>query len=326
MANISQNVNIEMLEKLPDGTYKRKYPKTRADDGTTFDEHLADIVSQEGIHGIRYSDGKLDIKDNGKWINLINKADPSSWEGVQYIVRNGLANEYFSIGDQFVSEYDGGEIIWEVIGIDVDTPTDSQFTHSMTIQTMNCLHSIQFDAKEPNNPDSDRKSYGNNRYIHSAVRQWLNSNQPAFVWESQHSYDATPTDSLDLYNGAGFLYRLDPELVSVLGAVNKKVARNTKTDGGGQDSFSDKVFLLSQVEVGLGTEGTTTGETVYPYYSGMGDAGRIKTSNGSSKSWRLRSPYVSASHSIRFVYTDGKLNFVHSYNSAGEVSPALVII
>ena len=44
MVNISQNVNIEMLEKLPDGTYKRKYPKTRADDGTTFDEHLADYT------------------------------------------------------------------------------------------------------------------------------------------------------------------------------------------------------------------------------------------------------------------------------------------
>jgi len=28
MTEISQNVNIEMLEKLPDGTYKRKYPKT----------------------------------------------------------------------------------------------------------------------------------------------------------------------------------------------------------------------------------------------------------------------------------------------------------
>ena len=44
MANISQNVNIEMLEKLPDGTYKRKYPKTRSDTGVTFDEHLADDV------------------------------------------------------------------------------------------------------------------------------------------------------------------------------------------------------------------------------------------------------------------------------------------
>ena len=45
MANISQNVNIELLEKLPDGTYKRKYPKTRSDTGVTFDEHLADYAT-----------------------------------------------------------------------------------------------------------------------------------------------------------------------------------------------------------------------------------------------------------------------------------------
>ena len=42
MAYISQEVNIEMLEKLADGTYKRKYPKTRSDSGVTFDEHLVD--------------------------------------------------------------------------------------------------------------------------------------------------------------------------------------------------------------------------------------------------------------------------------------------
>lgn len=53
MAEISQSVNIEMLEKLPDGTYKRKYPKTRADDGTTFDEHLAEIASEDNVHGLR---------------------------------------------------------------------------------------------------------------------------------------------------------------------------------------------------------------------------------------------------------------------------------
>ena len=287
--------------------------------------HKADITSLEGRHGIRYSDGKLDVKDSGEWINLINKVDPSSWEVVQYIVRSGLANDYFSVGDQFVSEYDGGEITWEVIGIDVDIPADANYTHSMTLQTRNCLHNIQFDAKEPNNPDSNRKSYGNNRYIHSAVRQWLNSNQPAFVWKSQHSYDATPTDSLDLYNGAGFLYRLDPELVSALGAVNKKVARNTKTDGGGQDSFSDKVFLLSQVEVDLGAEGTTTGETVYPYYSGIGNAGRIKTLVDTTRYWWLRSPNVSSSSGTRRVWTSGALNYDGAGNAYG-VSPACVII
>ena len=52
MVNISQNVNIEMLEKLPDGTYKRKYPKTRADDGTTFDEHLAESMPHRTADGL----------------------------------------------------------------------------------------------------------------------------------------------------------------------------------------------------------------------------------------------------------------------------------
>jgi len=45
------------------------------------------------------------------------------------------------------------------------------------------------------------------------------------------------------------LHQLDPDLVAVLGAVDKQVTRNTVTDGGGQDLFSDKVFLLSRVEV-----------------------------------------------------------------------------
>ena len=67
MANISQNVNIEMLEKLPDGTYKRKYPKTRADDGTTFDEHLADDVSQREIHGLRVNNEKLEYYTGTEW-------------------------------------------------------------------------------------------------------------------------------------------------------------------------------------------------------------------------------------------------------------------
>lgn len=71
MANISQNVNIEMLEKLPDGTYKRKYPKTRADDGTTFDEHLADYATfKNNIEAIRYIDETMELKVNGEWVKL----------------------------------------------------------------------------------------------------------------------------------------------------------------------------------------------------------------------------------------------------------------
>lgn len=254
-----------------------------------------------------------------------DKLDPSTWSGIQKIVRSGLTSEYFQVGDELVSLYDGREIIWQVIGIDVDTPAESGLTHSMTLQTKDVLNEIQFDSPEPTNPDSNRKSDGNNRYGHSAVRQWLNSDESTFIWQSKHQYDAEPNFDHLTYNGAGFLNRLDSELVGVLGAVNKRVARNTVTDWGGQDIFTDKVFLLSQLEVDLGTEGTTTGEFVYPYYQGKGNAGRIKNRNASTSTWRLRSPVVSLSHRIRSVTKSGNLNYNNAYSSIG-LSPACVII
>ena len=246
-----------------------------------------------------------------------------SWAEVQSIVRAGEAHMYMSVGDEIISLYDGNAITWVVIGIDVDTPTNSSYTHSLTLQTKDCLMSVVSDAKEPSNPNSDRQNYGNNRYIHSAVRQWLNSDASSFVWQSQHQYDAAPTSAP--YTGAGFLHRLDPELVAVLGAVNKKVARNTVTDGGGQDTFSDRVFLLSRLEVDLGTEGATAGEFIYPYYQGIGDASRIKRLGGSSSVWWLRSPNVSYSCYVRDVDTSGAIDNYHAHNSFG-LAPACAII
>lgn len=246
-----------------------------------------------------------------------------SWEEVQAIVRAGLAEEYFEIGDQFLSMYDGKVIVWTIIGIDHDTPTDTEYSHSLTIQTRDCLDDVQFDAPEPTNPDENRQEYGNNRYLHSAIRQWLNSDEDTFQWVSQHQYDAPPSGSI--YEGPGFLKLLDPDLAAVIGAVNKQVARNTATDGGGQDLFSDKVFLLSGVEVGSGTEGVTDGEVVYPYYDGISDAGRIKLLDGSPRIWWLRSPNVSYSQSVRIVTTDGIVGSGYTRTARG-LAPACCII
>lgn len=248
----------------------------------------------------------------------------TSWSEVQQIVRAGQASNYFSVGDQLASAYLGGIITWTVIGINVDTPVDSGHTHSLTLQVGDCLSNIQFDAPEPSNTNTSRKQYGNNRYIHSAVRQWLNSKANPSGWKSQHQYDAPPTADLDLYNGAGFLGRLDPDLIAVLGAVNKRVAR-ASVDGGGQDLFSDKVFLLSQLEVDLGTEGTTTGEFVYPYYRDKGNANRIKSLAGTAQLWWLRSPNVSDSDYVKAVDTSGSLNYNRALLSC-RLAPACCII
>ena len=64
------------------------------------------------------------------------------------IVRRGLASRFFQVGDLLVSERDGSQITWQIIGIDQDTPVDTQYTHSLTLCTVDCINELQFDNKE----------------------------------------------------------------------------------------------------------------------------------------------------------------------------------
>ena len=120
MAEISQNVNIEMLEKLPDGTYKRKYPKTRADDGTTFDEHLEEIASLTKLCHVKAEtdeDGKLilDIpKSNYNADRVPNENDDETQgysAGSKWFVNQGVIKMGYICIDATDST-----AIWQLIG------------------------------------------------------------------------------------------------------------------------------------------------------------------------------------------------------------------
>ena len=81
-------------------------------------------------------------KDNGRII-------PKSWNHVQFLVKHGLHKDIFNIKDQFIMQKDNTNLVWDIIGVDHDTPSDPQYTHSMTLQ----LHdqfptAMQFDARE----------------------------------------------------------------------------------------------------------------------------------------------------------------------------------
>lgn len=73
---------------------------------------------------------------------------PTSWAQVQAIVRAGLASKVFSIGDQLTCTKGNTDLVWDVIGIDHDTPSDKQFSHSMTLQLHDCIASMQYDSAE----------------------------------------------------------------------------------------------------------------------------------------------------------------------------------
>ena len=215
--------------------------------------------------------------------------------------------------------------------------------NSVTLITEKIIQIMAFDAKEPNNSNSDRKSYGNNRYLHSNLLQWLNSNAAAGAWYSaQHSADQAPTtkDTHVTYNAytswAGFLAMLEPKFVAELLDTTQTVAKNTVTDGGSYETVTSKMFLASTTEVGLANENSIAEGSLLAMFSN--DASRVaypstecyNNSDGYSNSsfatskgwyWWLRTPYSSHARRVRSVSTDGTLSDGNAYYGGSGVRP-----
>jgi hypothetical protein len=359
---------------------------------STLEGEIEDLQTAETeMKGTGWTDENL-VDHESRIVVLENWTRVKSFLDVQEVVRAGRASAYFPIGLQLGADWNYTSRVWDVIGVNHDTPTDTNFTHSLTIQAHDILrsgrisgpeamynavtelaagthifttNSLQYtftstkavpaggviyiktrseyvplaltiyaddrktvieddiavtattgtDTITPIN-DHVRMRYGNNNYPISAIRQWLNSESATFTWQPLGLYDMPSS-----YETAGFIYLLDADLQAVIGAVDKQVALATY-DGGGQELFSDKVFLLSRKEIFGSNEGVVTGEVVYPFWDGSSNADRIK---GSPSDWWLRSPYVSNPRNTRVVDTSGVLGNGHAYGSHG-LAPACVII
>jgi hypothetical protein len=130
-----------------------------------------------------------------------------------------------------------------------------------TLVTEGILAFRCLDANEPQNSNVSRKYNGNNRYAHSNTRKWANSAAPAGQWYApQHAVDAPPTQATlnasiaiggEPYEHlAGFLHEFSAKGLAALMDTTLTVAK-ALVDGGGTETFVDKVFLLSPAEVGL---------------------------------------------------------------------------
>lgn len=163
------------------------------------------------------------------------------------------------------------------------------------------------DNKEPSNPDIHRQNNGNNRYIHSNIHQWLNSDKAANNWyTSQHSYDTPP----DYQNKAGFLNQWDSLSLSVLDDYEYTVTR-ISTDGGGTETFIAKICLMSTTEVGL--EGSTGGNRL--------DIFNSNEDRKLDQIYSLRSPGLMNGGLAYCVMTNGTLNAPGGHAS---VTPGLI--
>lgn len=212
-------------------------------------------------------------------------------------------------------------------------------SNSVTLVTNQIIKMLCFDATEPSNGNSDRRGYGNNRYIYSNLRQWLNSPAAAGQWyTAQHSADQTP-DSSHVWNGvnpysglAGFLNAFTANERAALLNTTITVGKSS-TDGGGTETCTDKIFPLSCTEVGLSGD-HVCGSKLAIFSDNSSriatvTASCVANSNyssnpGSGAAWYywLRDAYAGSALFARYVNSDGTLNWNGAYFGYGGLRPA----
>lgn len=227
--------------------------------------------------------------------------------------------------------YNGKPIIWRVI----DKNHSGYPTNSITLMTDRIITLKCFDAMESGNSDGNRRSYGNNRYIYSNIRRWLNSTAAANAWyAAQHGADAPPNNAnvWSNYNEyqqeAGFLAGFSANMRAALLSTTITVGR-AQVDGGGTETCTDKIFLASCTEMGLSGDATCgikfavfnsdAARQAKPTAEAVSKSEYTSSSLNANSPWWywLRDAYASNSCRVRGVYSSGALDHYDAYYGIG---------
>lgn len=286
-----------------------------------------------------------EILANNDWRNLH-----------KYVKDNGVAD--FVIGTEVLTHYTeplgtNAGTVYDLPAILVDKGTaviedgtEVPALYFMSKYALPCIgvHAaanagLMFDNAEPSNSDNNRRSNGNNRYMHSAIRQWLNGTGTDW-WASQHNADAAP----DYVSRLGLLSCLDASLVAELRAIKVQV-QTANVDSDVTDVMYDKIFLPSLEELnrtystaslvaGAGIEGHAWQhwKDVLSSTSLVGEAANadaiiygLEDHTKAEYVW-TRSAHRSHSHHVWSVNTDGSI-YNYSADDAGcRVAPAWTIL
>ena len=177
---------------------------------------------------------------------------------------------------------------------------------------------------------SNRVSYGSNNYKESAMRQFLNSSAAAgSVWTPQTKFDRPPSWLTSL---AGYKNGLDQDFLAVVGKVvlpcsanNTYEAPDSSITKGTKYTLNDEFYLASAMEIFNTNWDVADDSKVFPFYEGAGNADRIKYRDGSAAGWWLRTPHSGNADSVRLVFSDGPVNYVHAVIALG-LAPACTIV
>ncbi len=172
---------------------------------------------------------------------------------------------------------------------------------------------------------TERQIYGSNRYGHSGLRQWLNSDKDGGTWwEQQNRFDRKPSNA----SSAGFMQGIDPEFLKIV--INGDIETQLSVaDGYGVETTRDRFYLASRMNLYMGKERDEVNDVVWDYYkdfsdhasaSTAADTNRICYNTSGSPIYRwLRTPHAGDGYDVRLVSPDGSVGSYLAYDTLGVV-------
>lgn len=207
--------------------------------------------------------------------------EATSWDNIAAVSKFGQAPNYWKVGDKKNITVNGVTYAAQIIGFDHDTLTtaDGGRTRAgITFQLVDCLNT----------------TYSMN-----------GSNTNVNGWRGSTMRTSTM---------ATLLNQLSSDLKSVLKFVNKVTSKGNSSSG--LETTSDKLFLLSEIEVFGVTQYSYAGEgKQYEYYTAGNST--IKKINGSANYWWERSPRSGDTNAFCSVDINGNANINTASNSFG---------
>ena len=227
--NHFENVELEDGETVPGMFLQAHYAHPF---GVQFSQARAFLRCPDGLAAGTYNVtfgatwGTKDAKENTTWQFTLTQEVPAG----------GCLAGFIQMPDAPASD-------WKVISYAADRTAKIETVPVTSGSEGTYLGTMNLNSRNENLNSMQETGYGWNRWKTSALRQYLNSDQPKGKWWTpQDDWDIAPDQ---LATKDGFLCGMPDDMLKALKTVKVVTYANTVQDGGEADITYDRVFLPS---------------------------------------------------------------------------------
>lgn len=319
--NHFENVELENGEVVPGMFLQAHYAHPF---GVQFSQYRAFLRCPDGLQA-----GTYNVTLGATWGSKDAQKD-TTWQFTltQDVPAGGCLNGFYQMPDVAAST-------WKVTSYAADRITKIETVPVSSGSEGTALGTMQMNTRNGDLNSMQETGYGHNRWSTSAVRQYLNSDQPKGKWWTpQDDWDVAPDQ---LATKDGFLRGLPEDMLRAIKTVKVVTYTNTVQNGGEADITYDKVFLPSLEQMYYNPQISGEGnaheywkrrsgsKTKLPQYQSLPRMVTYAVENHTSPQYvRLRSAGRGNAYITWYVYSSGSADGNGAPN-ANRFAPLVVI-